>query len=337
MLAEQVPEQSPQELVEGQEHPIETTEEIGEAAVEATTQIPITEAGGNPHPDRVQDVEKAHTMALAGNEDRTEAANKRSGAQVIEDFQLAEVPPEEQQYQEGPRQNYVSSYGERDPYNTRRFYEASQEHPGFSDLDDPGDRERGYDFSTRGLANEVVVAKHHGEIPRAVEYFKEKAKKVDERAERKEDWAGIMHEHPVSDSYKEAHPDVDFDPVSLIRLEDDSKWELEGADAFEKKGKELSGLYVTGGILTGENHSLESLMYDVATSQEELTKLQDRFDNLIKNPETTLGQLSDFYNEILQEAVIKPLRNKANVTKAMLEDIRSGQASESAHPETQTV
>ena len=49
----------------------ETPEELGSTAVEAT-QIPVTEDVGNPYPDRVEDVEKAHAMALAGKESREE-------------------------------------------------------------------------------------------------------------------------------------------------------------------------------------------------------------------------------------------------------------------------
>jgi hypothetical protein len=61
-------------------------------ANKTTAQIPSTEEVDNPYPDRVEDLERAHVMALAGDYSRTEAAKSRKVLQQTGDRTAAFDP-----------------------------------------------------------------------------------------------------------------------------------------------------------------------------------------------------------------------------------------------------
>jgi len=327
---------TPQQL----EQAPETTEDIGEAAVgETATQIPVKGPEGDTDPATQQwreenweaDKEKAHTMALAGDEMRTEAADKRSAAKFTEEFK-------------GP---------------VEEFSEAIEEHPGFGQ-----DEKNLVDFDVakarwaKAEEKEEFVLPKYAKSERIAEHLRKYAEYADEKAASIEEWAATLHEHPISEEYIQTHPGIDFDAKCLRLLEIRAEGKLEAAEQLKEKGKLLRGTSIYRGIDYSDlphyadlqrrfrpnvqypSLGVGELMQTVAMERifaskdtmekgeldEETAKIRSELRELDKNPETKLGQLTQFYCKLLEEAYINPLRNDANTTKALLEDIRSGRA-----------
>ena len=147
-------------------------------------------------------------------------------------------------------------------------------------------------------------------------------------AHRLEEWAGILHDHPVSEAYKAAHPLFEITPQILLNMEDFSITDSDKADRYEEESKEIAGFDVLSGLVGEDSTGLESLLNELRVLRDDGMQYTDRWNKLKDSRDTTLGEIADFYREVLQEAKVKPLRNRVNATRSILDEIRSGRASE---------
>jgi hypothetical protein len=168
-----------------------------------------------------------------------------------------------------------------------------------------------------------------------------RAERVDKEADRIETWASILYDHPVAQAYKETHPNIDFSAPLLDRVERQADSDLIGAEWATDKLDELSpNVYLFGfphqAALdklydTSPNAVLTEAYGDPDKSETGKSKWAE-WDQLTSDPGTTLGQLKDFYHEAFRTAYIEPKISSAHMIKSILEDVRSGRASQAASP-----
>jgi hypothetical protein len=129
-----------------------------------------------------------------------------------------------------------------------------------------------------------------------------------------------LHDHPVSEAYKEQHPDVSFTPEGLTREE---TWIL------IRKIEGLEGVKLW-----------QSALEDESRIDKVLPQALDRWGGrvsrkILKNPHTTLGELRTHLIEAVNIEIQKELAD-VNDTKSVLDDVLSGRASQPTEPtETQ--
>jgi len=55
----------------------------------------------------------------------------------------------------------------------------------------------------------------------------------EKNAEGIEEWAGIMHDHPVSESYRQSHPEINFEPREIFLLERQAEKDAKAVEELE--------------------------------------------------------------------------------------------------------
>ena len=181
----------------------------------------------------------------------------------------------------------------------------------------------------------------------------------DEHAAGLEFWAGVLYDHPVSDTYKETHQGIIFEPRALERLHDELDREDETISIMAATLREMNpGETVNGlidpvggdslGTLKDEieqccgfdvdyyqrgQHEEFSRAYDKDASAEprqfdpKIEGLMRKYIDLIKNPTTTLEELKTLYVEVVTVGRIEPRREDLKVRGDILNDVISGRAS----------
>lgn len=321
MAGEDAPQEPPKELMEGEQHPVtepDTTEALGEAAVGGPTQIPVGDEGENPHPNREDDPERAHDMAIAGDELRTKAVADRNIKRNY-DENMAKLD-ESHRGLSDLNDEKPSNRRERKEIEKRReellaerdfHYETVMKEDGHWDINGSAERQFAKDFQHEGM----YMAFPSGDP-------ETRAKHYDERASRVEEWAGILHDHPVSEAFREAHPGVDITPESLVYLEDETTWlklELEGLD---HDGRAVS--HDVKSILRGSRGTLsESSIQKI----QELLPLaskerDDEWEKLTAALHESAAAIDAFKVNLAKEVRSGPLQNKLAMAKKLLDDVR---------------
>lgn len=260
------PEEIPEEVhvpVSTDSEQGDTPQDIGEAAVDqAVGESSESEAAEPSSRIIIEDKDKAHDMAIAGDPKRISAAHARRSAHYFE--------------------TGVDTHGKW-----------------------KGSGNFGADFrpSVR----------------------REWAQSQDEEAARIEEWAGILHDHPVSDSYKEAHPEVSFTPRGLNEASELQGHRTREANEARREADMLS---------EAESLSPEVLMtYLNKVRYSSLTSPMTRdqihaFDDLFRKPDTTtLEDIKSFMGNAYKEHAAK-LEAKVSAVGAVLDDVESGKTAE---------
>jgi hypothetical protein len=189
---------------------------LGESAInaaEATSEAPTTTENplkqilpDNPEPAGQDDFATAWDMAQAGDRLRSKAVDNRNLVQ-----RRAANEAVHQEISEFAK-NTPSVFHPIDRLHHRREVQ---------------DRlaEYGQDFREIDAAqvNEMSSFEARTENGGSIYDDVERAKFYDERAKRVEEWAGVLHDHPVSQAFLEAHPNIVISPEALVRLEDGIK------------------------------------------------------------------------------------------------------------------
>lgn len=263
-----------------------SNEEIGNTALSGT-EVPVTDGSENPYPERVEDIEKAHEMALAGDESRTAIAKLREATETADHYS-------------------------RD-----------------TDISDTSIPES--NAVKGGLYKPEFW--HSAEVARLE--MKSGIKKHEKLADRLEDWAGVLHEHPVSDAFKEAHPGVDFSPETLVQLEDSVEEANKKLDTVTTWLSEDVDSPLTASTTQLIRGLLPSLVYDPNLEKALDIGRSSLFDDKLSSELFRLGEdatLSDLRKIIVasvKRRYLIPEQTKIALTTKLLEDIRSGRAKES--------
>lgn len=215
---------------------------------------------------------KAHIMAKTGDEDRTEAAEKRKQADEMEI-----------------------------PADRRDDVRASMEAMG---------------IPTEKI--DIPEKDHVAESMRQESYY------IDRIAAVKEKWAGILHDHPVSDEYKASHPEISFTPEGLQMAEEHQAFLVEAAERAKKEVEKLEAVDSFG---TQELPEMIVQLYDEGSFEEddleELPNETIKLIHLLSNPSTTIGDLRAFSERTAKEK-LDEWSDKAKKQNAVLEDVSAG-------------
>lgn len=273
-----------------------------------------------PLPDesqRVEDVSKAWDMAHAGDEERTDAAEIRKPVRAAEehiaDPLVDRTGKDLYGYTDEQAGLIKQGLGVGDYDASKKWRVIEQEHLGKPD-----------EWSEADQATRQEIDEHmQGE--------KEKAAQHDARAERLEEWAGILHDHPVSESYKRLHPDYYLDdPADLAHIEGIMRNDFAEADDLEAVLADTDTASPFVGIYREHEYKCFPLGRLMAMSD---SRDQQEWRSLSADESTTLGAVKEFYTRVAKKHYVDPKRRYAEKISAMLNDIKSGRASQEA-PET---
>lgn len=292
--------------------PNETTpNDLGESAINASS---------DPYPDREQDPERAHSMALEGDSLRTEARDFRQKAQDAGELKADWEDAETREDKRGVVLEADKRLGTKDA----GFYRDS--------IDSRDASEIGKDmFSlTEDDSKRIIEGKQRTYFNRAIAQAESAAQRADKDAKAREEWAGILHDHPVSDSYKAAHPEVNFTAEGLVLY---SRFEEHQQRILKQH---IESLRQSLSHFDDENWGSESLGFllapprhedDFEEEDDDETEPDEELNRLLDNDSTTIGELKELFKKRRQEQ-IQYLESEANSLAQVLEDVRSGRASE---------
>lgn len=218
--------------------------------------------------------------------------------------------------------------------------------------------ERPFDAVLAGQADHKIG---RGVSPREqiegnIELCREAAEKAGLGVATIEDWAVILYDHPVSEAYREAHKGINFEPWAVAELVEkahesiEAAQELENALAiahpfvginglggrYERRVRE-GGISIESANISGSLEPvtlmLELYGYDTTDSRYRNyeggnSEAWERYKGLRADPNTTLGQLKEHYVDTFRAAIIEPMRTGAQRSQSILEDIKSGRASQ---------
>jgi hypothetical protein len=247
----------------------------------------------------IHDESLAWTMAEAGNEDRTNSANYRDAVR----FALAHLGLSADSV-------IVDEFMEHPALIHHSAWVTKGSEPRYSDY-----------------RNEKAQVLLQSNVSGSRDYFERRAKEFDEIAERKENWAQILYENPISEKYEAEHPDVDFQPDNLVKLEDLHGYQVDWISKLEEDNQNRNiALKMISGTLA-QDMRLQYSFDELVSGSEDKDELIKKWQSMLSDDKATLGQIRQFYDEQFENYVLSPLREKANATGAILEDVRTGSAS----------
>jgi len=294
------------------------------------TDIGDAALGGNEDPtrirveygeeSRIQDPEKAHTMALAGKDVRDEAHHLKGVIQEWQENKLDET---------GDLQNQASKLdydANRLEEEAGRQYDAEQ-----SRVQDP---EKAHVMALEGDTDRTRAARlrMHTEQSRGRDLDIQLSESV---ANGLEDWAGVLHDHPVSKEYEEAHPEVRFTPEGLLHT-----WHLlqYRKDELARIEEEYASDEDWGMVklpVRLQTYVLDKPPIPVPGSADyeqrlKEAELEPELANLLSNPNTTLDELRGYFKDLEK----KQLQGWVDESEKVLDDVRSGRTGEQVSPES---
>jgi hypothetical protein len=143
------------------------------------------------------------------------------------------------------------------------------------------------------------------------------AERYDRAAERYEEWAAILHDKPVSEEYKAAHPDFSFSAGSLVRTDELFKHRINDAEVTKLWAETVSAPQKLGEFV--------SLLHEFSSHSDKSTRTE--IEEMINNPDTTMGELKEKLRAIADQRV-DAANARAAELEGVLDDVRSGRASE---------
>jgi len=152
----------------------------------------------------------------------------------------------------------------------------------------------------------------------------DRANYYDKQAARIGDWAGALHNHPLTAEFTEAHPGVEFEPKRLVQMEDAASRIEREIERLERTKTSDTGdaIFEAVAPLHGDATSEERqemshiLRGDIdEVLYEELHAMEDAGEALAKRYDT-------FYKGLLNTIKIPDLRNQLAVTQNLLNDVR---------------
>jgi hypothetical protein len=313
-----------------QTYQVKATEESADKYANEAT---VAQKQGVDISERVEDYDKAKIMACSAKDDRDSAAHSRKWAARLEENFL-NSPPED------PNNPYDKSMNNSDWQEHEEYYQEQRDN-----------------------------------LQRDVKDSQEHASEMDKRAARTEYWAGILHDHPIGPDYLDAHrietlatilrnhpvsvryqkanSDIKFDAGCLYDIEQMLYYRQDAIKEAEFRIRDADVFKIFGGIeIVGDatETDIDTLIDTFARNSASLTETQQESDevyrksieelkgqlrSLMGKTETTLGQIRQFYYGLFDEVYLKSWRNEASVLGVLLDDVKSGRASNPPQPEAQ--
>src|SRR5579859_7512417 len=183
-------------------------------------------------PTTVHDKDKAKAMAIAEDDDRNAAAKLRHAANALDHYGWQARGLEEDVTNLGPEPEVkaIGPFKRASQEHAKGIYRARKrqleeerkdlDRQTQQALDRPEVAHRGFQSNMLERARAGVHdSEAEEEIDKWLEHFHGHARSADERAKERGELAGMLHDKPVSDAYKEAHPfEGAYDTVDGIVL-----------------------------------------------------------------------------------------------------------------------
>lgn len=158
-------------------------------------------------------------------------------------------------------------------------------------------------------------------------YFspEERAAAYDRFTDRIETWAGVLHDHPLSDEFQKANPGLQLQPETLVRMEDSAKileQEIEEYEATTHPGSLGHEIYTVlentdeGTAAANQMKQLKQLV--IMASAEDIQE----YHTLKEDMNSTATKLSELQRRLFDQQRIQPLRDQLAITRNMLNDVR---------------
>jgi hypothetical protein len=267
---------------------------------------------------------KAETMAYEGDESRTKAVQNRDvernwkqafhdhedeDKQVLDNLESAKpINFKKRRRLHKQLDQSASSVGAiNDKWNSDNKKTVEQFREDFPDKDIPYD-------AYPDDSSEQAASNKRAEI-------------YDKRASRLEDWAGLLHDHPIGGDFLKAHPGIEITPQSLVRMEDDAEaLELEISGYEEQAGKGLGDYMST--VLGGRTEEAGN-----GPVQEEITDIyellkqagnakSDQWQQCATKLLDAVDAVDALHKELSYDFNIKPRRNQLGLMRKLLDDVR---------------
>jgi len=302
----------------------ETVDSNVGAAVETTIEIPLKGPGGDTDPatqkwreENWVDEGTANARSEVEDEEATNAADNRRVATVIKNFE----PTEKEQ--EAP--HLAEQRAKRELKDM------------FFDRDNPVSPNKYFVEMSDGLVG------YGDKKERIVNRLREYAERNDRDAKRLGDWAEVLHKHPVHEEYKHAHIGRNFDPVSMVRYEDyiedeesNIEWIEERCREYEKNG--FLGVNFSRGRSMEpfvHEHEVTTMADHYAREAGEDVNYAEKWKAMRTNPDATLRDVGKLFAEMVRKGELARMKQELVTGKTIIEDVKSGKASQSPEPTEQ--
>jgi len=276
----------------------------------------VVAEGDEPDPreaNRVDDVDKAHSMAIAGDEFRSRAAENRKNVideeQDIDAWQKARADYRKIREDEPSKLHPIA----------RKKHEADLKEARKKAATDPFKKHNQKHKEGLATADEMSRLGHDSIFYTGQSQEPEvRAKVFDNRASELEEWAGILHDNPVRVSIADGL-EVEVTPQMMMQLEDEAKEadvrlaELQQSD-WMKSHREMD-LREASGVS-------EKVLEELMPNADEETR--DNINALVADLNKTDLELRAKLAQLREQAIIEPLIAENEVRNKSLADIRSG-------------
>lgn len=263
--------------------------------------------------NQIQDPEKAHAMALAGDGFRTEAVQKRQKAAAI---QLAKLAYEDTTDQDTRKKILNGAFTEVGVNDFWSRPDIVGRRPGSFRSRNLGNNSSQDDINAR---RDRQIASFLGSHTR----YEDRAQELESLAEEKESWAELIFDNPAVEHYKKIHPELNIeDQWRLECIVNQARAYYEGHLSDIPRYREVlqDGKYVPGGLL---QH-----LFPNSFSEEDEEEFEPNSEllKLLNNGGTTVDQLREFL--LRQEEIkLEAEKKRAEDLTQMLADIKKRQLS----------
>ncbi len=310
------------------EHNAATQAPENEATSEAAPADQPTDAASTtpqiPGINYEQDEAKAEVMAHAEDDFRSKAAaNRAQDASVGKIIKRAiEVHDVEKDLQKAPQQfsglQRLGMKGKR-----ARLYGEMQEIV---------EKDLEHELGNRRAFQHDFSAERHpdgpGRYADKMGQASDRAKYYDQQASRIGDWAGILHDHPLSEEFLKTHSEIPSDPEEapkiLVRLEDNAV-ALERIIARNDRHSrntfraELSALHMDEGQLGVASPQVQEFnqLLNHATPDE-----AEEYLDIVQEMHSSAKALDDLHDRLYDRLETDPLREQVVLIGDILHDVR---------------
>lgn len=276
----------------------------------------MSEILDNPYPNRIQDPEKAHAMALEGDYTRTKARNCRLANFIVRQFLIDGKALDKAgsdwvslKHETGDKLSRISPTD----WDGKIYPDFGQDFT-FSDW--------GMKRYAEGEGLDEKWQEMQDCLQGVFNIREKEAIQFEEGAKPIEYWAGVLHDNPINENYVTTHPEVDFTPLGLIDLKEQAR---EARQEAKEAQKALNSFVLKGWMSKNLALNIASQCY-VGYDEFEICSSPDKEAcRLLDNDSITMGELKAHYKTSAERHAARTLALSDKLTK-VLEDVRRGRA-----------
>jgi hypothetical protein len=272
----------------------------------------------DPDEGRIKDKELAVDVAYAGKPDRDRALSHRKKAEEIRNVLrgVSEHTSSDEPLDADEKATSKSELKSRiDALDLSDFQNER-----LQSLVDRKDYLAGTDLEDKVVDDAKFWFEH------AAAGYEGDAEDHEERADRLEYWTEILGTHPLSEAFLTQHR---VSAEYLTSLEEELRDTEEYIAEYEEHLEVLEEWPMVAATGKGrELPSLQEITRQAYRGEPDEKEIFASTDEAIKDPNTTLGKICEMYRKAYRKARIEPHQKNRRELQSILEDVRSGRASD---------